>query len=280
MRAMRRLSLLVLLSAAVLAACTTVPPPDPRQLELPLDVAGETLPAHWTLPTAAPGVPVALVLLQHGYARRCVHLRGTAAALRDQGLAVLCVDAPMAAGNPPLAAALAATLAGLQRLPDGRALPPAIVVGGHSAGAAFAVQVGAGLLRLAPERLAGALLLDPVAARGFEPALQAVSGDGRRPVLALLAPAHACNAQQNAALALRGLLPAAGFVGLAVGAGSGATHVDAEGEDSDAVARWACGMPLPAQTAQLRTLAAGWALDIATGRRPTATSAAGLLPID
>ncbi|WP_425256930.1 alpha/beta hydrolase [Rubrivivax sp. RP6-9] len=270
---MRRLALL--LSAAVLAACTTVPT-DPRQRELPLDVAGETLPAHWTLPAAD---PAALVLLQHGFSRRCVHLRGTAAALRDQGLAVLCVDASMAAGNPPLAAALAATLAGLQRLPDGRALPPAIVVGGHSAGAAFAVQVGAGLLRLAPERLAGALLLDPVATRGFDAALQAVSDQGRRPVLALLAPPHACNAQQNAAPALRGLLPAAGFVGLV--AGAGATHIDAEGADSDAVARWACGTPLPAQTARLRAQAAAWALDIATGRRPAPPVASSdAVPID
>jgi hypothetical protein len=118
-----------------------------------------------------------------------------------------------------------------------------------------------------------------VATRGFGDALQAVSGDGRRPVLALLAQPHACNAQHNALPALRALRPAAGFVGGVLGAGS--THVDAEGEDSDAVGRWACGTPQPAQTARLRALAAGWAVDIAAGLSPRPPAdAAGWTPID
>jgi acetyl esterase/lipase len=38
------------------------------------------------------------------------------------------------------------------------ALPDRIIVAGHSAGAAFAAALGAALVEIAPERLAGALL--------------------------------------------------------------------------------------------------------------------------
>ena len=60
------------------------------------------------------------------------------------------------------------------------ALAQQIIVGGHSAGARFAVRLGERLAALAPQRLAGALLFDPVATPGFEaqlPALRRVRQD-------------------------------------------------------------------------------------------------------
>jgi hypothetical protein len=38
----------------------------------------------------------------------------------------------------------------------------------------------------------------------------------------------------------------------------GATHADVEGEDTDALAAWACGPVQPAHTAALRALAMQW----------------------
>lgn len=222
-----------LLAAAWLAGCATAPPaagPDGRSVVAPIEIAGETYEALWQLPAAEPR---ALLLLQHGFARRCSHLQATARQLMAEGVAVLCVNASMAGGNPLLADALAAVLAGGLVLPDGRAAPPRLVVGGHSAGAVFALRLGARLDTLAPQRLAGALLFDPVAARGFGSDLRAVAAT--HPVLAITAAASACNAQRNADAALRDTAAEV------VDPGPGSNHLDAEGEDSDALGRAACG---------------------------------------
>lgn len=236
--------------AAALAGCASAPPaagPDGRSVVAPIEIGGDPYEALWQLPTAQPRV---LLLLQHGFTRRCSHLQTTARWLMADGVAVLCVNASMAGGNPLLADALAAVLAGTALLPDGRPLPRRLVVGGHSAGAAFAVHLGARFDTLAPGRLAGALLFDPVATRGFADDLRAVAAG--RPLLSIVGAASACNAQRNADAALR---DAAAEV---VDPGPGSNHLDAEGDDSDALGRAACGRPLPQNTARLRAQAAQW----------------------
>ena len=236
--------------------------------------------AHWFLPDREPS---ALVVLEHGFARFCSHLQGMARAFLAAGFAVVCIDAPMAQGNPALAEAMARRLVEIDS-PDGRALPRRIIAAGHSAGAAFAATLGATLAAIAPERLAGALLVDPVAAEGFEARLRAVSAGERRPVLALLAPAHRCNAQANALPALLRLRQesiaagSTGFVGVRLG--DGATHVDVEGTDSDWLGGSACGTPLPAHTALVRELAVRWAVAIAAGAPPEPVPVAGASPIE
>lgn len=190
----------------------------------------------------------------------------------------------MAGGNPTLSDILARRLAAARVAPDGRALPHRIIVGGHSAGAAFATALGARLDELAPDRLAGAMLFDPVATADFESQLRAVSAAGRRPVLAVLAPPHRCNAQSNALPALQRLHAEAqaaqrdAFVGLRFAVG--ATHADIEGEDSDWIAALACGSPQATQTARLRGLAAAWASDLARGRQPPSPAFDDALPIE
>jgi len=268
-----------------------------------LELGAQPRAAHWYLP---PGAAPALVIFEHGFARRCENLRETTRQLMAGGLMALCVDVPMARGNPGLAEALAQRLAAGLAAPDGRALPQRVVVAGHSAGAVFALALGARLEALAPGRLVGALLFDPVApaagalppdpaegsdgaprapaaslaatdAGAFEAALHAVSASGRRPVLALLAPPHRCNARSNALPALRraerdargvGGTGGTGDTGDTGGKGSpafvivqleeGATHADVEGEDTDALATWVCGAVDPARSAALRARAVDW----------------------
>ena len=257
----------VLVAGIVLAgsvAADEVPlPVETRPVRLSL--AAEEIDAVWLLP---PGAAAGLINVQHGFARSCDRLQGTLKALARRGLIVLCMNAEMAGGNPRLAQALAAALRdGL--LPPGRtdaALP--IVVAGHSAGASFASHLGAALTRETPDRLAGALLFDPVAGVGFADNLLAISERGTRPVRAISATFSGCNARNNADPALAAVAEAAraagqpAFVGLRLV--DRATHVDAEGEDTSALAVWACaqGAPQPANVALLRTLAAAWTLEM------------------
>ena len=237
-------------------------------------LGGERLLAEWHLPPAGARPPRGLVTLQHGFMRQCHHLRGTAAALAGAGLATLCLNTSVAGGNPALARDLADALAGGQlTLPAGDELPDRIVVAGFSAGAHFAVVLGARLAEVASPRLAGAVLLDPVAGRAFEPALQQLSARGERPVLSLAAKSDGCNARHNAHPALRRMAEAARAAGredfAGVIFGSRSTHMDAEGEDSDWLAFMACGRFWPDATivATLRTLAAAWAADLVDARR-------------
>lgn len=268
--------------ATALAGCASAPPaPAPDDtgtiVAAPFDIDGQAYDAHWYLPA---GEAPALVVLQPGFTRRCAHLRGTTRQLMAGGLMALCVDAPMTGGNPRLADALASRLAaGPAEAPGGRPVPHRIIVAGHSAGASFAARLGQQLGVLAPQRLAGALLFDPVSTRGLEDALRAVSDTGRRPVLAVLATPHRCNAGLSAAPALQRLRAEA----MATGRGSfvsvqlteGSTHADVEGDDSDWMARTACGRPLPANVALLRSLAVQWAQAVARGAAPAAPAGAG-----
>lgn len=259
--------------AWVMAGCAGLPPvarPGENLVSATLAIGGSETAVEWTLPA---GEAAALVTLQHGFARHCSQLRETARRIAARGLLTLCIEAPMARGNPDLADALAALLAGGVGAPRGGALPSKIIVGGHSAGAVFAARLGARLDALAPQRLAGALLFDPVAAEGFAGDLLAISRAGQRPVLAITAAAGGCNAGHSAYPALHAVRRDAqaagrdGFVGVELTEGS--THADVEGDDTDWMAVVACGRPLPANTERLRTLAAQWADEMAGGITPT-----------
>jgi pimeloyl-ACP methyl ester carboxylesterase len=247
-------------AVAALAGCVALPAPQPlppgvsRAFDR-LALAGAVHEVEWHLPASEPR---AWVLVQHGFARRCANLRGTAAALAARGVATLCVDADpggdgaggMAGGAPALATALAEWwLSPAARSPDGRAAPPRAVVAGHSAGGLFAARVGAALAARGPARVAGAILFDPVGAAPLQTALQALSG---RPLHATLAPPVRCNAARMA-------LPALQAAGVAVVQPAGATHLDAEGEDGESIAVRACGegAPQARSVAALRRWAAG-----------------------
>jgi pimeloyl-ACP methyl ester carboxylesterase len=263
---------------ALLAGCASGPPltagpaepgaapPTPAFTTLPL--AGAEITAEWQWPAAA---PAALMLLQHGFGRQCANLRGTAQRIAAAGVATLCLNADMAAGQPELADALALALRRGLAGPDGQPLPQRLIVGGHSAGALFGARVGSALAAQAPQRLAGALLLDPVGGAPLTQALLDISDGGHRPVRAVLALPSRCNARQLALPALaevqRRAQAAGGDSYLGVLLIEGSTHVDAEGEDTDFAAVWACGegRPQPANTELLRTLAARWAGQMAGG---------------
>lgn len=260
-----------------------------------IELLGQTFNAHWYIPQRLAN---ALVVLQPGFSRSCAHLRTTSLQLMAGGpaaaLMVLCLDAPMAGGNLALADALAEALAAAAvdaphaspplQPPGGFVLPPLIIAAGHSAGGAFAVRMAARLLQRVPSPLAGVLLFDPVAVPGYAADLQQVFEAGRRPVLALLAPPHACNAQGSGAAALRLLAQSAKAAGQAAILGvqlpQGATHADVEGDDSDWLARAACGAPTPHRVAQIRELAVAWALSMALGLPATAASGFDGLPIE
>jgi len=261
------------LCACLLAGCAGLAPDtSPRAQVVHADVPIRGVPRSltWTLPT---GAATALVTLQHGYARRCANLSETARQLALRGLLVLCIDAPMAQGNPELADDVAAWLVSDPPGPSDEPLPQRVIVSGHSAGAVFAARLGARLDALAPQRLGGALLFDPVSARGLAADLLSVSRAGQRPVLAIAAAASPCNGEHNAYAALRSVRDSAraagadGFVGVELTDGS--IHTDVEGEQSDWVAIAACGRPVAQRTQTLRTLAAQWASEMAGGAPPT-----------
>ncbi len=266
--------LLALLALALLAAADARPAQSPHAgavVNASLNIGGKDYNVDWYLPE---GPAAALITVQHGFSRNCGHVRGTATRLMERGLMALCVNASMAGGNPALAEALAAKLLSGITAPGGRALPERIVVGGHSAGGHFASRLGWQLNASAPQRLAGAVLFDPVAAGGsFTTNLMAISATGLRPVLVISANPSGCNANNNAYPALRQLRQDAigagrdGFVGLQLTDRS--THVDAEGRDTNALGVVACGQgrPQPSNTETLRTLAVQWALDQASGLR-------------
>lgn len=278
---MRSLAAVTTLSLAACAApAIATEPASPLQApavpsaQVPgqLEIDGRTYDVTWGVPT---GAPLALAVVEHGFTRRCDNLRGTLDAWVAAGLLTLCIDAPMTGGNPALADALAALMVGEGLLgPDGLPVPARTVVGGHSAGGAFAVRLGWQLAQQAPDRIAGAVLFDPVGAGGgFVEQLRGLAGFGQRPVLAVTANASACNAQNNAYPGLRAVAAddvaagGDGFVGVQLLQSS--THVDAEGSDGNALGWVACrqGPPRPANVRTLRQLTAAWAADLAQGLR-------------
>jgi len=273
---MRVQRLILTLGVAGFVGCATAQPPAGSApsggdvVHAKLNIAGTDYDVDWFLPT---GEAAALVTVQHGFSRHCDNVRGTGERFMASGLMGLCVNASMAGGNPALAEALAVTLLSGITAPGGRTLPDKFIVGGHSAGGHFASRLGWKLAALAPQRLFGAVLFDPVAATGFTDNLMVVSAVGQRPVYAVTSNSSGCNAQNNAYPALRQVQQDAqgagrdGFVGLQLTDHS--THVDVEGGDTDLLAVVACrqGPPRPPNTEVLRTLVAQWASDIAAGLR-------------
>lgn len=235
-----------------------------------LQIDGVDYAADWYLPA---GPAVGFAVIEHGFTRQCANQRETTRELMNRGLMALCVTAPMAGGNPALADALAERLVAGVTAPDGRTPPERIVVGGHSAGGHFASRLGWKLAAIAPQRLAGAVLFDPVAASGFADQLSAISAAGQRPVLAITSNASSCNAGNNADPGLRRVRSEAlaagrdGFVGVQLIDRS--THVDSEGNDTNLLGTVACrqGWPRPFNVTYLRQLAAAWALDLVSGTR-------------
>lgn len=236
-------------------------------------IGGQVYEVDWRRPD---GPALGLAVIEHGFTRRCTNLAGTLDALVAQGLVTLCVNASMAGGNPGLADDLADVLAAGVTTPWGDPAPERVVVGGHSAGGAFAARLGATLAIRAPQRLVGAVLFDPVAASGFTEDLRTLAEGGLRPVRSISANASGCNANQNSLPGLRAVLDdaaAAGneaFVGLQLTDRS--THVDVEGSDGNLLGWIACrqGPPRPANVRTLRELAAAWAADLVRGSRTPA----------
>lgn len=234
-----------------------------------LVIGGREVAVDWFVPVAPAR---ALVTVQHGFSRQCANVRETGLQVAAEGLLGLCLNAGMAGGNPQLADALAAALVAGVNGPDGRPVPERVIVGGHSAGGHFASRLGWALAGSAPQRLAGAVLWDPVAANAeFRTQLMAVSAAGQRPVYAVLANPDGCNANGNALPALRQVQQDAigaggdGFVGLQLVDRS--SHVDVEGRDTNLIGTVPCGVPRRPNTDALRTLSARWAADIADGAR-------------
>jgi hypothetical protein len=235
-------------------------------------VGDVTFDGIWYLPQA---VPLGFVVMEHGFSRRCENQVQTTVRVAEMQLAVLCITAPMAGGNPALAQMLATDIAnGNLRMPDGAELPAKVLAAGYSAGGVFAARLAGALVTLAPGRLQGLLMLDPVAAEGLREGMLAVSSGGARQVLAITTNPSACNAFNSAhpdLLHLSSELDGAGknaFVGLQLIRRS--SHVDFEGEDSDAPASAVCGWPLRDNVEAARTLAAAWASDIMQGTRTQA----------
>lgn len=238
-----------------------------------LKVGSRTYNAVWYLPS---GPASGFISVQHGFSRDCGNQRDTTRRFMELGLMALCLNADMSGGNPQLAQALAASLVAGLVAPDGRPVPDRLIVAGHSAGGAFASRLGWALAQSAPERLAGAVLFDPVAADDFTTNLQAISAAGSRAVLAVSANSSACNAGNNAYPGLRQVQADAlaagrdGFVGAQLTQRS--THVDSEGNNTDLLGYVACGQgkPAAANTERLRELTSRWALDMAVGSRSAA----------
>ncbi len=240
-----------------------------------LSVGGTSYSVDWYLPS---GTASALINVQHGFSRGCGNLRDTSKRMMANGLMVLCINADMSGGAPALAETLGNALVGGQiTTPDGRQLPDRIIVGGHSAGGHFATRLGWKLNQIAPHRLLGAILFDPVAAGGFTDNLVAISGAGARPVYAITSNSSLCNQFNNAYGALRQIRSAAlasgrdGFVGLQLKSWS--THVDSEGNNTNLIGYAAClqSPPKSYNTGYLRDLSSQWAFDLANGvKMPTA----------
>ncbi len=86
------MALRIVMAAIVLVAagCAGLPVADT------LEIGGQPYRVQWT---QAPGRADVLLVLEPGFARRCSNLRTTARRLAEVGALVLCLDAPMAAGN-------------------------------------------------------------------------------------------------------------------------------------------------------------------------------------
>lgn len=238
------------------------------------------VPVTWSVPThrSTRGT----VLLHHGFTRHPRHLDGLAAALAEAGLACVrphlgslrrsSVDATFVTALTLALAAMLEDPAELpQRLPshEGAGSGTALVIAGHSVGAARAVH-GAAVLaaRGGPVRPAGLVLLDGVDSptRLIAAALPALGGI---PLLQVSGPPTRCNRHGALARVIAG--GRSGYLGVTVVAGG---HGDAEGEPHRRPApiyRLVCrDGTAPEDRALVRRLAVSWCRGLAAGdREPT-----------
>jgi len=235
------------------------------------NIGGTSYKVKWYLPN---GAASALMLVQHGFSRGCDHLTNTSKAIAQKGIMVFCLEADMTGGNPALGNTLGGVLSARTLTPPGgRPLPARYIVGGHSAGGHFASVVGARLAADGYPDLKGAILFDGVASSGFTTNLQAISANGTRPVLQIAARPSLSNLFNNAFGALASL--GADFVGIqlvwtkynaGVVPAGGSCHIDAEGENTDAIGVLGAGCsPNSTQVSRLRDYSSTWAKDMATG---------------
>lgn len=240
-----------------------------------LNIAGTNYSVDWYLPN---GTASGLVFLQHGFSRNCGNLRGTSKAVMEKGLMVLCINGNMSGGNATLANQVGDLFnARTVTPPLGKPLPQNYVVGGHSAGGAFAANLGARLDSLGYPNLKGAVLYDPVSASGFDANLLAISDGGTRPVLAVAARPSLINLFNNSFGALEAL--PSNYVGIqlvwthfnGLSPQGGSCHIDVEGENTNAIGIIGAGCsPNATQTARLRDFGATWSKDLATGTQTAA----------
>jgi pimeloyl-ACP methyl ester carboxylesterase len=191
--------------------------------------------------------PQGLVLVFPGFGRRCDNLAGLMRAFAQSNWISVC--------EPGMDVRYVDRLhRQVMAASDRYATPTRWVLAGHSAGGAQALALAAQMGELAPGRLAGVMMFDPVARDPAALARDLIAvARGGTPVLVDVAPPSRCNVHGASASAVR--TAAADVPGVQVtGPAPGATHLDAEGTDAEAFAVAACGEGLPQATAVQRLL--------------------------
>ncbi|NNH68455.1 alpha/beta hydrolase [Nocardia uniformis] len=245
--------------------------------------------ADWYLPT---GTPTGLVWLQHGFARTSTQVGALAESFADAGYLVFAPSLPFmqlqgctlqnlgdnsaflhnvaelfgTATDPNGALAASLTAAARNAGVPIPAFPDDLVFIGHSAGAE-AVTFVADRVRTNHPRtwngLRGVILLDPVQSFIGDNIARALSGldDTALPILTISAVPALCNSFTLGTVAVQTRLHRP-FVGVRL---PGGAHTDAEGDSSDVLGELLCGIPEPANSTMLRTLALGWTNDFVKG---------------
>ncbi|NVK88418.1 MAG: PKD domain-containing protein [Gammaproteobacteria bacterium] len=215
--------------------------------------------ATWYIPD---GQAHSWVLLQHGFQRNKNNMDHFATTLMENGFLVLTMNASVTGGNASLARDFADDIIdNMPPPPNDYPLPQKLILSGHSAGALFVTHLGARLMERGDQRLAGAVLLDPVDANdGMGPAMQSMVNNGL-PVYSILANASSCNSSNNAVGPLNDLTSS--FVGIKLTNNS--KHTDAEGDSTGGIITWLCGSPKDYNVVYLQDFALNWALDMANG---------------
>ncbi|MEV6773893.1 hypothetical protein AB0N05_35180 [Nocardia sp. NPDC051030] len=244
--------------------------------------------ANWYVPE---GDPIALVWIQHGFARNNTHVAALATAFAEAGYLVFTPSLPflnlsgctlqnlgdntaflrgvaaMFSTASDTTGPLATSLANAARLahkPIPR-IPHDQVFIGHSAGAEAALYVAEQIRTLHPDAwptLDGVILLDPVRSFLGDNMDRALSGLGPTPlpVLTVSSPASMCNSFGLGTLTVRTRLHRT-FVGVELPSGA---HTDAEGASSDTLGELLCGVPTQPNSTTLTTLALAWTHDFTT----------------
>ena len=277
-----------LLSADAPSAAPSPPHPRPvvvghSTLEVQCGPLGTSLPADWYFPRLGPRKATGLVWLQHAFFRTKANIASLAHHIAAHTRAI--VVAPTISSDPfapggcwingaPMHGAVAKLFVERFALRQSAAaakgkhvsLPRPFVLSGHSAGGNLATAAAGYAMRaLRRDRgdLRAVVLYDAVDNQGaMSEALERLNRRRRpAPVLQIASPPSACNAFGSGTRALVAARPGR-FVGVQLVDG---THVDAEGPDSDPLARAVCGDPLEVNVNAVRSIASGWVTDALTG---------------